>query len=124
MLTTVDLLCVSAACCQHKQKMETNDEDVHASNASTPFSLPIPLSFMPPLMSRNKSALHVLDSGMCMKATNHGELGSLRWCVLTHTRPASISAETRCAFDKSCVQMPAPSPYLHALASSTPSRSL
>ena len=43
---------------------------------------------------------------------------------MTHTRPASISADIRCALDRSCVQIPAPRPYLHAFASSTPSRSL
>lgn len=53
--------------------------------------------------------------------THQGELGSLRWCVLTQTSPASMFAATRCALDKSDVQMPAPSPYLHSFAREVPS---
>jgi hypothetical protein len=56
--------------------------------------------------------------------TDHGELGSLRWCVFTQTRPASMSAAARCARERSVVQTAAPNPYLQSFARDSPSFSV
>ena len=86
-----------------------------------------------PILSTNTAFLHSspktkkasLSSRMKLEkiGTHQGELGSLRWCVLTQQRPVCILAATRWALDKSVVQIPAPNPYLLEFANAIPSAS-